>query len=92
MPIDVDEELAAFSNRERRQTIDRQDRDRMDRRLRASHSQAEFSQQEMAIIHGPVPPWSQEDRDEESNYQDYVCPILSEVPQEANMRIWLGHV
>ena len=92
MPIDVDEELVAADGLERRRTMARQNRDRIDRRLRASHSQEEFTQQEMAIIHGPVPPWSQEDRDEESNYQDYVCPILSEVPQEANMRMWLGHV
>jgi len=75
MTIDVDEELAAFSSRERRRTIARQDRDRIDRRLRASHSQEEFTRQEMAIINGPVPPWSQEDRDEESNYQDNVCNV-----------------
>jgi len=92
MPIDVDEELVAADGLERRRTMARQNRDRIDRRLRASHSQEEFTQQEMAIIHGPVPPWSQEDRDEESKYQDCVCPILSEVPQEANMRMWLGHV
>ena len=90
--MDVDEESVAANGLERRRTMARQNRDRIDRRLRASHSQEEFAQQEMAIIHGPVPPWSQEDRDKESNCQAHVCPILSEVPQEADMRMWLGHV
>ncbi len=89
MPINLAEELSAADQLQRRETMDRADRDRMDRRLRASHSQQEFTEEEMAIIHGPVPPFSQEDRDCDSNYQDHVCPLLGAVPEEKNMRMWL---
>ena len=50
-----------------------------------------FSTEELRLMNGPQPIYTNEDRAADEDYNNYVCPISHTVPAPSNIVRWRGH-
>ena len=95
--IDLAAEIAEANHRNAMQVSQRLQLDQQDNLARAQTNitrdpRETFSEQEQALIDGPRPQYSSDDLEADSLYNDLMCPLLSDVPEEHDMVIWCNHI